>query len=258
VNAIRNRSSSNQALDKGLTLLELLLALALTALLVLGLVQIVASTSAAGSLQRNQAQILDHARFAYETIARAIRQAGYRPEPWSTDYDPGAIAAQTLDGVSATGDRLAVRSWSDLNCFDNRNPDLDSAGHPRYYLRETIFDLTHSKHLARECRYGPNASELVTQVPRQGLVPGVESFQLLYGEDSDEDGNIERWVRAGQWSDPRRVLGVRIGLLLASEDVVAESQARTFEVLDVVTTRPADGRLRRLFDFAVAIRSSSP
>jgi len=242
----------------GLTLLELLLTLALTAVVVLGLVQIVASTSAAGSLQRNQAQILDHARFAFETVARAIRQAGYRPEPWSADYDPESIAAQTLDAASANGDRLAVRSWSDLNCFDNRNPDLDGESQPRFYLRETIFDLTRSKHLARECRYGPNASELVTQVPRQGLVPGVESFQLQYGEDSDQDGNIERWVRAGQWSDPRRVLGVRIGLLLASEDAVAEPQARAIEVLDVVTARPADGRLRRLFEFTVAIRGRSP
>ncbi len=70
----------------GFTLLELLLATALAALLILGLVQIVSATSAAGSLQRNQAQIQDHARFAIAILSRAIRQAGYRPEPWNGAY----------------------------------------------------------------------------------------------------------------------------------------------------------------------------
>ena len=66
----------------GFTLVELLLAAALAALLITGLVQIVAATSAAADLQRNNAQLQDHARFAIAVLSHAIREAGYRPEPW--------------------------------------------------------------------------------------------------------------------------------------------------------------------------------
>lgn len=237
-----------------MTLIELLIALALAAFLVLGLVQIAAAASAAGSLQRNQAELLDRARFAIGILGRAARQAGYRPEPWNTAYAPDALGAGNLDGASTMGDRLAVRTWSDRNCFDNRNPDRDADGRPRFYLRESVFDLTADGGLAQTCRYGPDPDNLTTQIPRQGLLPGVEAFQVLYGDDSDGDGAIDGWVRAGQWADAQRILGLRIGLLLASDDAVAEPVGETFDVLGTRRQAPADGRLRRLFDFALGIR----
>jgi type IV pilus assembly protein PilW len=252
----RLRLESTRA--SGFTLLELLIGAALGALLALGLVQVVAATSGSANLQRNNAQLQDHTRFAIEVLSRAIREAGYRPEPWNEAWNLDALSEETADGVSASSDRLAVRTWSDLNCFDSRNPDRDSAGEPRYYLRESVFDLTGNKSLARTCRYGPTVGELATQVPRQGWVSGVESFQLLFGEDRDGDGSIEQWVGAGQWGDPRRILGIRVGLLLASTDAVVEPGTQRFEILDSVYVSPADGRLRRTFDLAVAIRSRIP
>jgi type IV pilus assembly protein PilW len=242
----------------GFSLLELLLAAALAAVLMLGLVHIVTAASAASELQRNQAQIQDHARHAIGILSRAIREAGFSPEPWSDDYPPLGLTADNLDGASVTGDRLAVRAWSDLNCFDSRNPDRDSEGNPRFYIRESVFDLSGDQNLARLCRYGPNPAEMTTQVRRQGLLTGVESFQLLYGEDADSDGNVERWVPAGQWSDSRRVLGVRIGLLLASDDAVEEPAATSVQVLDTPVTTPPDGRLRRVFEFAASLRGRLP
>jgi hypothetical protein len=187
-------------------------------------------------------------------LGRAVRQAGYRPEPWNSAYPDGALGDANLDGSSAAGDRLELRAWSDRNCFDNRNPDRDADGRPRFYLRESTFDLTADGSLTLTCRYGPALDSLTTQIPRQGVLPGVEAFQVLYGEDADGDGNIDGWLRAGQWADARNVLGVRIGLLLASDDAVAEPLNASFEVLDTALQAPADGRLRRLFDFAAAIR----
>ena len=117
-----------------------------------------------------------------------------------------------------------------------------------------MFDLTGDKHLAHRCRYGPSLAEMTTQIARQGLVRGIESFQVLYGEDADGDGNIERWVAAREWSDPVHVLGLRIGLLAASEDHPAEPVANEYQVLNVTESRPPDGRLRRAFSIAAAIR----
>jgi type IV pilus assembly protein PilW len=236
------------------TLIELLVATALAALLILGLVTIVSATSAASLLQRNQAEIHDNARYGLEFMASSVRQAGFSPQPWDEAYSTVALTAETADGVTGSSDRLGVRAWSDRNCFDNRNPDLDPDGNPLFYIRESEFDLTGDKHLAHRCSYGPSSGELTTQIARQGLVRGIESFQVLYGEDADGDGNIERWVAAGEWTDPAHILGLRIGLLAASEDNPAEPVAREFQVLDVTESRPPDGRLRRVFSVAVAIR----
>jgi len=238
----------------GMTLLELLVAMALSAFLILGLIQIVAAASASTSLQENQAQIQENARRAMNTLSSAIRQAGFSPEPWSDSYPAPDLAEDNVDAVSSTSDRLALRSWSDLNCFDNRNPVEDALGNAEFFIRETVFDLNSSNNLTHQCRYGPTLSELTTQIRRQGFIPGVESFQVLYGEDPDQDGGIERWVRAGRWGDPNRILGVKIGLLLSGEDAVARPEAKDYAVLDTEIRKRADGKLRRVFQFTAAIR----
>jgi len=237
-----------------MTLMELLVALALTAFLLLGLIQIVSAAGAATRLQDEQGHIQDASRYAIDILAAAVRQAGYSPEPWNDAYEIAGLAEGTVDAVSSSSDRLAVRSWSDLNCFDNRNPVTDAEGNPRFFLRESTFDLNGSRNLTHHCRYGPSPSELIVQIRRQGLIPGVEAFQLLFAEDGDGDGTVERWVNAGQWGDPRRILGVKIGLLLASDKAVDGGAIEEFSVLDARVKRPADGKLRRLVQFTTSIR----
>ena len=241
-----------------MSLVELLIAMILTAILLLGLVQLVMAASSATLLQDNQAQLQDAARQAGSLLRRAIGPAGFRPEPWNAVYDGTAIAPGTLDSASPHSDRLVVRGWSDVNCFDNRNPDTNGDGNPLFYIRESVFERNSGGHLARTCRYGPSTDALVTQVRNQGLVPGTESFQLLFGEDSDDDGNVDSWVRAGQWSAEHRVLGVRVGLLLAGPDRVGESIERRFEVLDTSRDRGRDGRLRTSLDLTIAVRGRNP
>lgn len=241
----------------GLTLVELLVALVLTAFLVLGLVQMVSAASAADALQRNQAQLLDRARFALGAMGRAIREAGYRPEPWAEAYAIEALTGDTVDGASSRGDRLAVRAWSDCNCFDNRNPDTDGDGRPLFYLRESSFEPLASGGLAHSCWYGPDEASLIEQIRRQGLVERLESLQLLFGEDTDGDGNIDAWVRADEWADESRVLGVRIGLLLSSDDAVNDAGPREYSILGETIRTPDDGRLRSVFETTFAIRGKT-
>lgn len=240
-----------------MSLVELLVAMVLTAILLLGLVQLVIAAGSATLLQDNQAQLEDSTRQAEAQLRRAVGQAGYRPEPWNTVFDGMAVAPGTADGVSAHSDRLVVRGWSDLNCFDNRNPDMDAEGKPRFYIRESTFEMNGSAHLTRSCRYGPSDAGMISQVRRQGLVPGVESFQLLFGEDSDSDGSVDRWVRAGQWSEESHVLGIRVALLLAGPDRVMDPLEQRFEVLDAYRNRGTDGRLRNVLELSMAIRGRS-
>jgi len=244
-------------LQTGLTLIELVIAVALSALLIFGLVQIVSAAGASSRLQDNQAQLQENARLAIQTLSKTVQQTGFNPQPWNDDFEELGFSGDTLDDVSTHSDRLAVRSWSDLNCFDNRNPAMDSDGAPAFFIRESVFDLNGDRNLTHLCRYGPSLSDLTTQIRRQGFVPGIEAFQVLYGQDSDRDGHIESWVRAGHWSDPAEVLGVKFGLLLSGEDAVAEPLARDFVVLDSVIRKRADGKLRKVVQFTAALRGRS-
>jgi type II secretory pathway component PulJ len=238
----------------GSSLLETVIALAGAALLVLGLVQLASAASAADALQRNQAQILDRARFAFGVLARAARQAGFHPEPWRITGGGQALADGNRESADASGDRLVLQSWSDRNCFDNRNPEVDGAGQPRFYLRVQAFERNADGQLTHDCRYGPDADSLTWQIRRSGLIPGVEAFQVLYGRDANSDGDVDGWVHAGEWTDPRQVIGVRIGLLLVGDDVVTDAPAARIELLDASYDHPSDGRLRRTFDLTLAIR----
>jgi type IV pilus assembly protein PilW len=242
------------AVAAGMALMELVIALTLSALLVLGLVQIAAAASSSTQLQRNQAQVQENARLAFNTLSRVIHRAGFNPQPWNPQFPPMGLAETSQDHVSAAGDRLVVRDWSDLNCFDNRNPDQDTSGNPLFYVREIVLDVNSDKSLTHQCRYGPSLTKLTTQVRRQGFINNIESFQVLYGQDSDRDGNIETWVKAGGWDDIRYILGLRVGLLLSSPDAVVEPVSRRYEVLDSTVERRADGKLRRVSEFVLAIR----
>lgn len=238
----------------GFTLLELLLALTLSVLLVLGLIRVVSASGVSASLQDNHAQLQENARLAVSSLAAAIRQAGFSPQPWNQSFARQFLGDDNLDRTGAAGDRLSLLTWSDRNCFDNLNPVRDDADRPRFFIRETAFDLNSLKNLALRCRYGPNPAQLSEEIRHEGFVPGVESFQVLYGEDSDRDGNINRWVRAGQWDDPSTVLGVRVGLLLASSDAVTEKRPENYQVLDATLRRTGDGRLRSVVEMAAAFR----
>ena len=240
--------------DDGMTLLEMVITMALSAFLVLGLIQIASAASSSTRLQRNQGQMQEQSRLAVNTLSDAVRQTGFTPEPWNDLYPPLGLAENTLDNVSANSDRLAIRTWSDLNCFNNRNPDEDSEGNPLFYIRESAFDLNGDNGLTVQCRYGPSLTEMTTQVRRQGFIQHVESFQLLYGQDSDLDGSIEAWVKAGLWTDRQHILGVKFGLLLSSEDAVGDAVKKSYDILDYTVSKPADGKLRRVVQFTAAIK----
>lgn len=241
--------------QSGFTLLELLVALLLSTLALAAIVQLVTSAGGATKLQDNQAVLHDRIRYAERLLGRAISEAGYSPRPWDPSLSIPAITAETTDAATPSGDRLVVQAWSDRNCFDNLNPARDATGAALFYLRRNRFDLSGSGQLTRQCSYGPTQDNLVTQIRRQGLVPGVEAFQLLFGLDGDGDGAVERWAWAGGWAAEMQVRAVRAGLLIADPDVVVEAEPGSYTVLDTTARARADGRLREVLDMTRALRS---
>ncbi len=237
----------------GFTLMELMVAMALAAILITAISRIVQASSSSYQLQQNLGAMQESARFAFSTMKREIAAAGFQPAPWSAATEFKAIGDLSLDALSASSDRVSVRRWSDRNCFGNSNPLLDETGAARFFLMESSFSASASGNLALTCRYGPDAGQLTTQINNLGLVKNAEAFQALYAEDSDADGNADRWVRAGQWNDKARVMAIRLAILIASPEPVTPVAAGLKAVLDINIDTPADGRIRRVYESTIML-----
>jgi len=238
---------------RGLSLIELLLAMLIGAILLTGLIQIAASARSSFLLQEAIAEVQESGRYVVDSLGDILRQTVFSPQPWLASATAIGLTAETVDSVSAHGDRLAIRTWSERNCFGNPNPVLDSDGRPEFFLKEVILELNGSGNLAHTCRYGPGTEALVNQILRQGLVQNVEAFQVLYAEDLDGDETPDRWVVGGDWEAPEAVLGFNLAVLIRSSQPVAEPVSRVVNVLDHVVSTPADGRLRELVTYAQSL-----
>lgn len=82
----------------------------------------------------------------------------------------------------------------------------------------------------------------------QELVEGVESMQVLYGEDTDTnpDGAANIYRSADQVIDFRYVVSVKVGLLVRSPDAGTDNTSfPTLDLLDEITIDPPDDQFQR-------------
>lgn len=119
--------------------------------------------------------------------------------------------------------------------------------------------------------FAPNAAN--PTVEKEELVEGVESMQLLFGQDRELDagkpptGYIDRQFTADaiESNTPtdignawRRVGAVQIGLVMASPDGAAAGQAsdaHKLNALGVTFAAPNDGRFRSVYQSTIALRN---
>ncbi len=114
----------------------------------------------------------------------------------------------------------------------------------------------------------PGGNTWITQ--QEELVEGVESMQLLYGQDlvssTTPSGTISSLLTAtgveSSMSDTetawRRVVAVQIGLVMASPERASAVQAEGTSVLSaqgVTFTAPGDGRARSVYQSTVTLRN---
>jgi type II secretory pathway component PulJ len=234
--------------------MELLVSLAISAILIAGVIQLALATTASYRLQQSLAAMQENARFALQMIGREAEHAGYHPEPWTEEDRVTAVSPESTEQLTAISDRITFTRRSNRNCFANENPVTDESGLPLHYLLESSFRVTDSGSLSQTCKYGPNPANLTTQLNGLGLVQNVEALQALYAEDTDNDGNADRWVKAGTWLSEIGVVGIKLAVLLASPGEFDADATGNIDVLDETIATPNDGRLRRTFTAAMAIK----
>jgi type IV pilus assembly protein PilW len=242
----------------GFTLLELLIAVFLSTLLTTAVLQLISASTSAYRLQLNQSQIQESSHFARDVLVSHVGQAGFQAEPWNDLPKLSAVTSDAIENFSSNGDQIGLQRWSRQNCYGNDNTVLDGNALPAFWLMQVVFQVTATHNLAMTCRYGADLLQLTTQINNFGLVEDVESMQVLYAEDSDDDGIPDNWVHAQQWQSEQQLRAVKIALLLASKQPLTQPTTQQFTLLDETIDVAGDGKLRRISSITTSIRGRLP
>lgn len=201
----------------GLTLVELMIALALGALITLAAAGLFSIANASYATQLDAAAVDDGGRYALDLIGRAVRQAGLRdweaidPAAGIDPLAPPRIAgldartiAKTSSGIDDPlpgavngSDVLAVRYHGAGPAPDGDGSAVNCAGFAVHAGEDgwSIFYVaTNSEGEAElRCKYRG-----ATAWAADAVVAGVDTFQVLYAVDTDMpgDGVANAWLNA--------------------------------------------------------------
>lgn len=155
-------------------------------------------------------------------------------KPGNRTQGLGSPVSDTVDGTSYSfAPGASVFSLKAYRFFVAQN----SFGEPSLYRQGIV-----------------NNSAKLELAPAVELVEGVEDMQILYGEDTDGDNRVDRYVDANTVSDFDDVVAVRVSLVIQSneENIVKGDQTLKYNGADVTYN---DGRLRKVFSSTIALRN---
>lgn len=280
--------------ERGFTLVELMVSITIGLLIALVVTQAYVNGAAT---QRNQSDITrlqESSRFAFDTLSHAVRKAGYKNPQAPGDGFCGTSEARlvgTNDAATFTdpsgttftilnsSDILRVRYYGEgllsspftadgsmLDCRGNSIPANTITPVEDIYFVATSNDPFDNNEPALFC-YTSNTPG--TSVP---ITPGIESLQVLYGDDSNADDTINRYVPAGSVSTMNNVRSVMLSVVVRTPTAVAtdRSSTRIFNHFGEgyapgnaapagdsgsVFSPTADGRIRQQSSTTVALRN---
>jgi type IV pilus assembly protein PilW len=194
--------------QRGFTLLEIMIAMAIGLFLTGALLTIVQSNKAVFANQNQLEQMQDSQRMAMTLMANVIQQAGYFPDPTTNTLSGTLVAAgvfansQGMTGLysaTGTGDTISVRYMTApqdgiLNCSGLSNTNAVGGANILYVNQFNVVA-------------GVPGGQLVCKVTTPAgtttytLVNGVTKLSVLYGVKTNlaaAGNNVDTYLNAGQ------------------------------------------------------------
>ena len=240
---------------RGLTLLEILIALFLGLVLSLGAAQLFDTNQRMFRFQQGVSEATEVGRFSINFLSSDIRRAGYRPG--RSDLGAASITVQDAADVNEN-DILTIRYAGDV--FGNVNCDGSQAVNGIVVNTYQILEETNGA-IINSSESQSNRFALVCN--NQQLISGVERFRVLFGIDLNNDNTADVFQPTIPTNNIERVVAVRIGLVASSDaDINAETPiSGNIAFLDTQidfsngTEFELDGRLRRIYIKTVVLRN---
>jgi type IV pilus assembly protein PilW len=164
-----------------------------------------------------------------------------------TDYAAGVISHK-LPAQDGSGAQLASsgNSTENLGYAFTQGSTLLPVNTVAYYVRASAIPANGN---ALWRRVGRNAPE--------ELVEGVDSLQLLYGEDTNADRLVDGYIKANAIANWGNVISVRVGLLVRSVEQYGNTRDTGHTVLDEPIAAADDNRERLRFSTTIAVRNEA-
>lgn len=275
---------NRHAQSAGFTLIELMIAIALGLVLLISMTQIFASMKSSYRFQEAMARVQENGRIANDIIAHQSRLAGFRTNVWDDpvqNFYP--VTGGSTDGGAGANDTLQVMYMDDVDCLNVTNgAGIDAETNQRInFFKRVTFAVDANDNLTWTCEYAATVATLAVEISAEVVVTGVDSFQILYGVDTDLplDFSLNRWSAASAITpqtsicvqsqyicetDPASLLAnmangvpvsIQVGLLLRSPERVASTDNVAYVVLDENVAAAGDNLYRQLFVTTVNLRN---
>lgn len=265
----------------GVGLVEIMIAMVIGLFVVGGLTQIFLSNKQGFRVQEAQSRLQENARLVSVLLSSTIGQAEFQQ---NAQDDPGvvfpatlpAIAGldnyssgvpnnlvagtniSTLSGTLADTDLITIRFQRDgvvTDCLGS-NGTSGGAATAAGTIAVNVYRIDSSNEL--ECNNGVGATPNF-----QPLLDNVQNMQILYGEDTNQDRSVDRYVNANDIdvNDFDNVLSAHVAMLLASDgDVKLAEERRTYNLLGTEVIMPPaaedpDRIQRRVIERVIALRN---
>ena len=186
----------------GVTLVELMLALAIASILMLGVSSVYVSSKRGYNIQDNLSRQQENTRFSLDVLMKDLRMAGY---PKTFVKDPIMTGStQTFDGGSGS-DNITIQYQSDVDCLGQPTPANSCVDDPTKRCAINQYSINGNN---LQCLGNGSATADV-------IAEGVTDLQVEYGIDTDGSGAANKYV---VWSnvataDRPKIVSVRFALL---------------------------------------------
>ncbi len=216
--------------NRGFTIVELMITLAIASILTIGALNFLASASQTNRLQSALSGLNVSGRFGLEQLSRDIRMSGYRNSDWTLGALSNVITA--TDGAAATGgDSIALLYEGTRDC----NFALAPGG-----VVSNTYQVVNG---TLECNGQP-------------VTGGAQEMQVYFGEDTDSNRVANRWLSPGTAGlDMTRIVSVRIHLLVRTNANAISSGPQAYYFNNAQQAAVDDGQIRREYSVTVALRN---
>jgi len=114
----------------------------------------------------------------------------------------------------------------------------------------------------RRLRTDPATTTTAFGVPDDELVDSIDTMQVRYGHDADDDGTVDSWRTADdvdatdEWDE---IVSVEVSLVArAAEEYGTDVDTATYQLAGMTFDPFDDRRLRRVFSTVIALRNRLP
>lgn len=263
--------------QKGLTLIELLIAMTLSLMIMGAVGTILVNSNQAASLSDTLSQTQETGRFAADYMNRQLLRAGYDPDEsglvpfadvcataseerciWdSSAADTGDTLA--IQRIAVAGEDTAVTCYGSALLDENDNDiTVDVAVMDVYWVEVDGNGLSNLRCESFDINGTAQANPGETFGTSQALAAGISAMHILYGESTtppeDEVLNVSRYLSASEVVEWDNVYAMQIGFLTeAMISTEAPPEDRQYVVLNSPIYDFTDQISRQVFSTTVTL-----